>query len=234
MSGEIEKAFEVAVPVARAWQAFTQSEQLRLWQAPEYEIDARPGGRVRYGMPGFPAVEGRVEEVVPEKLLRYTEGPGILPGFTEITVSFEDAGGRARVTLTHAGFGDGEDWLGHFEGHSLGWEQAIADLVLYLERGVAPGRFFIPMSDIGMLTAPTAGGREVVKVAAGGYADQAGFRSGDVIARIGDVAVYTLSDLFCVMRGCASGDRVEAVYVRDGQKLSGVGALPARDTREDA
>ena len=47
MSGKVEKTFEVAVPVARAWQAFADSHGRSQWEAVEFEIDPRPDGRLR-------------------------------------------------------------------------------------------------------------------------------------------------------------------------------------------
>jgi uncharacterized protein YndB with AHSA1/START domain len=100
---KVEKTFTVAVPVARAWEAFADSHERSQWEAVEYEIDPRPGGLLRWTLPGIEAT-GRVEEVQVHHLLRHTELTGPHAG-CEVTVGFEEVTGGTRITITHAGFG---------------------------------------------------------------------------------------------------------------------------------
>ena len=44
----IEKVFTVAATVERAWHAFADGTERSKWEAATYEIDARPGGAVRW------------------------------------------------------------------------------------------------------------------------------------------------------------------------------------------
>ena len=62
MTRKIEKTFTVAVPVERAWEAFADSHERSQWEAAEFVIDPRPGGAVRWVLPGIETT-GRVEEV---------------------------------------------------------------------------------------------------------------------------------------------------------------------------
>ena len=71
----VERTFTVVVPVARAWEAFADSHERSQWEAVEYEIDPRPGGLLRWTLPGIEAT-GRVEEVQVHHLLRHIELTG--------------------------------------------------------------------------------------------------------------------------------------------------------------
>ena len=221
MSGRVEKIFEVAVPVARAWQAFADSRERSQWEAVEFEIDPRPGGRVRWTLPGYEA-HGRVEEVEPERLLRHTEGAGP-HAETEVTVRLQPVEGGTRISITHSGIPD--EGPGDVESTSLGWSQAIADLVAYLERGVPAGRFVRRMLYPGMQIAQTPAGLEVRTVDPGGFADQAGLRPGDLLLALGGAPIYTRPELWVLMRQHAPGDKLTAEYVRAGERLSGTGVL---------
>ncbi len=221
MSGKVEKTFEVAVPVARAWQAFADSRERSQWEAVEFEIDPRPGGRVRWTLPGWEA-QGRVEEVEPERLLRHTESAGP-HAETEVTVRLEPVESGTRISITHAGIPD--DGPGDVESTSLGWSQAIADLTVYLERGVTADRFVRRMLNPGMQTTETPAGLEVRTVEPGGFADQAGLRPGDLLLALGGVPIYTRPELWVLMRERAPGDKLTAEYVRASERLSGTGML---------
>ena len=139
MGPRFEKTFVVAVPRGTAWRAFADSTERSRWEAPVHGIDPKPGGRIHYEFPDGTANDGVVQEVKLGQLLRHIEPHG--PGETEVAVLFEDVEGGTRITIVHSGFGEGGDWVGIFEATSLAWTQAIADLVVYLERGVVPERF---------------------------------------------------------------------------------------------
>jgi uncharacterized protein YndB with AHSA1/START domain len=232
MSDKYERTFAVAVPVERAWRAFTNQEELEAWWAPEVrEFDPRPGGRVHYAMPGFAEVEGTVEELEPERRIRWSEGPGLLPGTTDVTVTFESIATGTRVTVTHAGFGEGEEWIDELESHTLGWNEVIADLVLYLEHGVRSPRHSTSKSLVGVVTLDKAAGIEVVSVRQGSYADEVGLRPGDLLVQLGDAPLFRRSDLWLFTREHESGKEVEAVYVRGRDVLRATARLSPR-TRE--
>lgn len=225
MTKQVEKTFTVAVPAARAWEAFADSRERSQWEALEYEIDARPGGRLRWALPGIEAT-GRVDEVRPHRLLRHSELTGPHAG-SEVTVTFEEVTGGTRITVTHAGFGSAEHWDEWLEGTALGWEQAIADLIVYLHTGVPARRFTTEMHSPGMTMTDTDAGIEVLTVAAGGLADQAGVRPGDLVLRVGAVPVFAIAELWVLMREHRPGAALELEYVRDGDRFNGVGVLTA-------
>jgi len=222
----IEKTFVVAVPPKRAWEAFTDPAVRTCWDAPMYEIDVRPGGKLRWEIPPWPPVDGEVLEVEPERLLRHTDAAGMLPGATEITVVFESVDVGTRITITHAGFGDGPEWGDAYESHSLGWSEAIFDLVLYLMQGVVAKRFITPWrTTLGLAVDETDAGLRVIEVAPGGYAEGAGIRPGDVVVRIAGVPVYSRSDLWGVQYAHAAGTELAAEFARGSALLAGSGVL---------
>jgi len=223
MTRKIEKTFTVGVPVARAWNAFVDGEERSKWEANDYEIEPVPGGKVRWTLPGLES-NGRVEAVEAERLLQWVEtgGPHL---DSEITVTFEAVDGGTRISITHAGFGDADDWGEWIEGTTLGWGQAIADLIVYLETGVVAGRFTSGMEPPGMRTSDTPGGMVVDAVMDGGWASQCGLQPGDLILSIGGIALYSLPELWVLLRVHQHDDALDVDYVRNGTRLTGKGTL---------
>lgn len=224
----IQKSFVVAVPRERAWQAFTDPAQRSCWEAPVYEIDPRPGGKVRWEIPPWPPVEGEVLEVEPERLLRQSEEAGMLSAMTEVTVAFESVDGGTRITITHSGFGDGPEWGDALESHSLGWSEAIFDLVLYLMQDVVAKRFSTPwQTTLGLVVDETDCGLRVTGVEPGGYGEEVGLQPGDVVLRIAGVPLYARSDMWCVQYAHQAGAELAAEFARGSSVLAGAGRLRA-------
>jgi S1-C subfamily serine protease len=81
------------------------------------------------------------------------------------------------------------------------------------------------MNSPGMTMADIDGGIEVRTVAAGGMADQAGLRAGDLVLRVGGVPVFSIAEVWVLMREHHPGATLEIEYVRGGERLHGVGVL---------
>jgi uncharacterized protein YndB with AHSA1/START domain len=225
---QIEHTFVVAVPVERAWSAFTDSHERSQWEAPEYEIDAQPGGKLHWRIPPWPTVEGEVLEVDPNRRLVMSEGEGVLDGATRITVTFESIDDGTRITVVQAGFGDGARWQDQLEGHYYGWERAIRDLVLYLETGLASQRFFNTwQSDLGLWTTETPSGLRVTEVSPDGFAADAGVTVGDLLLYFDGLAIFQRTDLWPFQITRRPGEQIEVEYARDGNRLHGTGTLRA-------
>jgi len=119
-------------PVDLVWRCFTEQEHLAKWSAPRgYTIatgegDVRVGGKYRCCMRASDGTElwlgGAYREIVPPKRLVMThvwDDENGKPGpETLVTVRFEDAGGRTKVTLEQTGFDSDADRDGHREGWS--------------------------------------------------------------------------------------------------------------------
>lgn len=117
-----------AAPRALVWQAFTDAEHMKRWFAPKTfttpfgEVDARPGGVMRFCMRAPDGKEfwgrGVYQEVVEHERLSYLdaftdpEGNVVDPSYYGIssehprealvTITFEEVEGGTRVTLRHA------------------------------------------------------------------------------------------------------------------------------------
>ena len=74
---------------------------------------------------------------------------------------------------------------------------------------------------------PTSGAR-VEKVLAGSPAEQAGLRPGDVITRLGPIAVRSARDLDTALRTLIPGQPVEVVLERDGKEVRTTATLIGR------
>lgn len=213
---QFEKTFSVSVPVERAWQAWTDPEEMTRWFSDEvFDHELKPGGKVAYGTGGY-RVDGTFEEVTPGSRLCWTEEPGLLPDTTEVTVTFTSHQGGTRITVTHAGFGEGEDWLGDLESHAHGWSQVLADLVLYLETGVAFRRGSHWRSRIGIYPVETDAGVRVGRLVTGGAAEEAGLQEGDFLVQLNGAPLFDIGDLWLLLTEHQPDEELEAVVVRPG------------------
>ena len=132
---------ELKAPRERVFAAWTDVAQAARWWAPRdftllsCEMDVQPGGRWHRRMRAADGAvfvkQGVYREIVPPERLVFTyqtdEG-GIVDGETVVTVTFEDLGGRTRLTLHHTGFDGGAARLSH-EG---GWQGAIERVERFL------------------------------------------------------------------------------------------------------
>jgi uncharacterized protein YndB with AHSA1/START domain len=222
----VEHSFVVAVAVERAWQAFTDGAERSRWEAPEYAIDPRPGGKLRWRIPPWDPVDGEVLEVEPRRRLVATEGAGVVDGTTRVTVTFESVPDGTRITVVQSGFGTGAGWRDQLEGHREGWLRSLRDLVLYLETGVVAQRFFARWHcDLGMYLTGTFSGLRVTHVHPGGWAEEAGVQAGDIVLYVEDVPVFERTDLWPFQITRRPGDRLAIEVARDGTRVQGVAPL---------
>ena len=219
---QVEHTFVVAVPVERAWSAFTDSHERSQWEAPEYEIDPQPGGKLHWRIPPWPTVEGEVLEVDPNRRLVMSEGEGVLDGATRITVTFESVDDGTRITVVQAGFGDGARWQRPARGPSLRLgARAIRDLVLYLETGLSSRRFFTEwQTDLGLCTTETLPGLRVTDVTPDSFASDAGIQVGDVLLYLDAEPIYRRTDLWPHQRSRKPGEQLEVEYAVRGQRVA--------------
>ncbi|SMD17701.1 SRPBCC domain-containing protein [Kibdelosporangium aridum] len=224
--GKYEKTFSLSVPVERAWQAFTDAKDLEAWLTGTVEeTDVRPGGRIAWAADDYGQLVWDIVEADPPNKLVYKEGPGILPVETDVTVTFEETDSGTRITVTQAGFGEGEDWGSHLDSVGLGWVQTLAALDLYLRTGVRYDRFFTFQSGLGMMTEDWLAGPVVVSVDDGAFAAKAGIQPGDIILKLGSAPVFGRTDLWLLTREHPVGKEIEVVYARGSEVLTARAAL---------
>lgn len=133
----------VEASVDAAWNAWTTEEGIKTFFAPAcrielridgfYEIffnpDAEPGQRGGEGM--------RILALQPKKMLAFTwSAPPHLPNVrnqrTHVVVRFKElTKGRTQVTLTHDGWGEGEEWDQAFAYFSRAWAEVVLPRLEY-------------------------------------------------------------------------------------------------------
>lgn len=157
----LARVFEA--PRERVWKAWTQPEQFKRWwgpkgfTAPFCEIDLRVGGTFLYCMRSPDGKDywstGVYREIVPVEKLVATDSfadakgnvvPATHYGMAEdfpmemlVTVTFEDLGGKTRLTLRHAGMPAGPAR----EGADQGWSESFDKLAVSLAEGFSGTEF---------------------------------------------------------------------------------------------
>lgn len=117
----IEFAVTVNAPVAEVWKAWTTSEGIVGFFAPEAVVEAKPGGAFHIyldpyadaGLKG--ADEMTVLAIEPEKLLSFTwNAPPsfaeVRPQRTVVMLRLTAEGNHTQVQLSHLGWGTGGEW----------------------------------------------------------------------------------------------------------------------------
>jgi len=211
-AGTYERTFVVAAPVARAWQAFADPQEREAW------MGTPPPGALEPG-------EMKLGTIEPNRRLSFSQRPAGLDGWYDTTVTFEDLGTGTRITITRSGFGDSEAWQHFAENTQRGFDEMIADLILYLETGVRGQRHFLFRSGIGATTLQTGAGVRITHVVPGGFAAEAGIQPGDLLLRLNGASMVHASDVGVVGREHDPGTVVDIEYVRGGEVLRGRAAL---------
>ena len=133
----------VKAPVAEVFKAWTTSEGIASFFAPEARIEPVPGGLFEvymnpYAKPGLKGADDmRVLAVQENRMLSFTwNAPPSLPEArkqrTVVILRFapqppgEPDG--TRVTLTHVGWGDGGEWDANYKYFEKAWPNVLANL----------------------------------------------------------------------------------------------------------
>jgi uncharacterized protein YndB with AHSA1/START domain len=136
----IVKQVVVKAPVEAVWNAWTTTEGIKTFFAPDARVEARPDGPFEiYMNPYAPAgMKGadnmRVLAVQDKKLISYTwNAPPSLPEArqqrTVVIVRFAPAGeGETQVTMTHVGWGEGGEWDKAYQYFDRAWGNVLANL----------------------------------------------------------------------------------------------------------
>jgi uncharacterized protein YndB with AHSA1/START domain len=143
----IRKEMLVNAPVAEVWTAWTTSEGIQSFFAPEAFVDPRPDGRFHihfnpYAPAGLKGADDmRVLAVQPRQLLSFTwNAPPHLPEAraqrTVVIVRLEPEGeSRTRVRLVHLGFGTGGQWDDTFKYFDRAWGRVLDNLARRFTEG---------------------------------------------------------------------------------------------------
>jgi len=138
----------ISVPPDLVWRAWTQSERITAWFAPEAIVEARCGGPFElFFDPSdheHQCTKGCVFTLVePMRCLGFTwRGPDQFAGLmndpsslTSVTVNFSDEDRTSRVVIEHRGWGEGKDWARAWAWHQKAWETVLGRLKSALESG---------------------------------------------------------------------------------------------------
>jgi uncharacterized protein YndB with AHSA1/START domain len=148
----ITRVFEA--PVEKVWQAWTDSEAFKKWWGPEHfsapdaNLDVRVGGQYHASMQGPDGNKiwsgGTYKTVVPMQKLVVSDHfadeqgnvldptqVGMSPDFpkeSDITISFEDLGGKTKLTIAYAPQSDAAYAAMKKTGMETGWNQSLDKL----------------------------------------------------------------------------------------------------------
>jgi uncharacterized protein YndB with AHSA1/START domain len=234
MGTTYERTFTVAVPVAKAWAAFTEKSGREAWMSPPGR-DPIENPEAEYPAPGFGKPDLKLGDVEEGHRLQWSQQATMPSGssaWIDTTVTFEAIVNGTRLTITRSGFGDSAEWELFAQSTGQGWDDSLIDLVAYLETGVNVSRHFSGRSSIGAGMRQTAGGIRITMVAPGGFAAEAGLKEGDLLISIGGAGIYRRSDIWLLQREHDAGQEMEVSYVRDGRLCRAVGRLSERNYTE--
>jgi uncharacterized protein YndB with AHSA1/START domain len=136
----ITKQVLVKAPVEAVWQAWTTSEGIKSFFAPDARVEARPDGPFEiyfnpYAPPGAKGGDDmRFLALQPQRMLSFTwNAPPYFPEIrsqrTYVTVRMHPAGaGETHVSLSHGGWGDGGQWDQVYDYFDKAWGNVLANL----------------------------------------------------------------------------------------------------------
>ncbi len=218
-----ERTLNFPISIARAWALFTDPKETSAWLLPFVEKDS---GKSETTIDGQPPVSLEVLTAERQRKLHTVMKGGNIPDSTEMIATFGEENGRSRVNVVHFGFGDAERWQIFGTSFSRGWDEAIADLILYVRTGInLPRHIDDRRASIAAWPCRREWGIEITDVFAGGFSDQAGMRPGDILVKLGRAGIYDVADIWTFARARAAGDEVEATYMRGKTLLTGKGRL---------
>lgn len=137
---------QLTAPPERVWQAWTSSEALSQWFAPQAFVEPRVGGAFElYFNPANHEVDSTkgctlltYEE--PQQLSFTWKGPGPLAAImnqegslTQVLVSFAPIQTGTELIIQHSGWGEGADWERARQWHQGAWEMMLSNLQKHLQ-----------------------------------------------------------------------------------------------------
>lgn len=99
----------------------------------------------------------------------------------------------------------------------LGFAIPINSAKRIAEELISTGRSRTTLMGVGLDPKHTGPGAKILSVTAGGPADAAGIKKGDVVTKVNGRSIDDDTELVVEIRNHAPGDKVEITYTRDGQ-----------------
>lgn len=222
MKDGFEATFVVELAADEVWEALAK-------RAVDGGRDSRDD--VHYVLPGFPSFEPipmagascSPVEIEPGRLLRVRKDHEPCAG-TEIAVTLEQEGTGTRITVVQSGFGA---WLDRLRDTAHAhWVQIVADLHLYLERGITvPGTVW--GASLGAEWRRTPVGLEILRLDPGGFGESAGLETGDLLLTVRGIRVHDTQQLWTILALCEPGTDAEITWARGRQPMRGKATFAA-------
>ena len=146
--GSFQTEVTIAAPREWVWLAWTQSERITQWFAPEAHIEPRLGGAFElYFTPSAKEQMSTKGCMItlwePEERLSFTwKGPDPFApimnhadSLTYVLVTLSEAEGATKITVEHFGWGETEAWEQAKSWHVQAWTQVLSSLKAALEAG---------------------------------------------------------------------------------------------------
>jgi uncharacterized protein YndB with AHSA1/START domain len=124
----VEKTVHVDAPPEVIYELFTDATQLVRWMAATADVDARPGGTIRWTHHNGDACSGRFVELVRPRRIVFTYGwerpdVAVPPGSTTVEITLRPAGEGTELTLVHRGLAGPMA-----DAHAGGWANYLSRL----------------------------------------------------------------------------------------------------------
>lgn len=145
---ELQFSLTISTDPVLAWHAWTLSDRVTVWFAPEAIVEPKSGGAFElYFIPGNTESMNtrgcRITQFEPPRLLEFTwRGPDQFAGLmncddalTRVLVELQPEGSGVRVDVLHSGFGHGPEWQDARQWHQVAWNEALQSLKGALETG---------------------------------------------------------------------------------------------------
>lgn len=134
----VERRLFIAAPPARVYELLTDAELLIAWMAPVAEVDARPGGALRWTHVNGDSVIGSFVELLADRRIVFTYGwdrddVAIAPGSTTVEIDLRPKDGGTDLHLVHRGLAGPMA-----DAHRGGWSNYLSRLAAVAE-GRDPG-----------------------------------------------------------------------------------------------
>jgi len=200
---QFETTFSISVSPDVAWKRLDQRNEDGRWLLPAFEgtgdeLAVEPGSKLHV-----------------RKVTEPCAG-------SEIVIVLEHEGSGTKVTVSQSGF---PAWFASAtDAFAIGWRHIVADLALYLDRGVKGGRHARSWALLGCSLRESLLGLEVVVVMPGTLAAAIGLVPGDIVLAVGGAPIVMRAELETMMR-IAGGTEIEVEWVRGEQKLTATGTL---------
>ena len=224
----VRQSVTVDATLERAFEALTQTGELRDWFSDLAWADVHPGGRYALHWGQGYHVEGRFLELEPpQRAVISWQGTGE-PAETRVVFGLEPREGGVEVTVLHTGFGPGSEWDAAVAQSERGWQVGLENLRSTLETGTDLRTARQPFLGINLdILTPERAAREGIAAqwgiyiqgtVAGSGAQAAGLCQGDVLVALGGRQTPSFDELGVVLRAHQAGDVVEAELVRGQQR----------------